>query len=161
MQTIIIEPVTYSELSEILSLQKLCYQKEGKRYNDFTIPPLTQTIEEIQSEFNTTLFLKAQLNGRIIGSVKGKVHQKTCDLGRLMVHPDYQRQGIAKRLIQELECRIQAEHVVERFELFTGELSNDNIALYQSQGYRIFKSEQFEPTKETKVVYMEKWVKSQ
>lgn len=161
MLTIIIEPATYEELAEILSLQKLCYQKEGKRYNDFTIPPLTQTIEEIQAEFTSTLFLKAQLNGRIIGSIKGKVHQNTCDLGRLMVHPDFQRQGIAKQLINRLEIMIQAQFLVERFELFTGELSFDNIALYQSQGYRIFKTEQFEPNKETKVVYMEKWVKSQ
>jgi len=39
-------------LAEILSLQKLAYQSEAKLLNDYTIQPLTQTLIELQNEFN-------------------------------------------------------------------------------------------------------------
>lgn len=36
-----------TDAEEILKLQKLAYQIEAERYNDYNIPPLKQTIEEI------------------------------------------------------------------------------------------------------------------
>ena len=89
------------DLPEILLLQKLCYQKEAKRYKDYSIPPLTQNLPEIEAEFPITTFLKLMHGAKIIGSIKGKVSGSTCEIGRLMVHPDYQRQGLGKGLIQE------------------------------------------------------------
>lgn len=44
------------DLPEILSLQKLTYRSEAEIYNDFTIQPLTQSLEEINQEFNEQLF---------------------------------------------------------------------------------------------------------
>ena len=35
----------YSDLEEILALQKLAYQSEAELYDDYTIPPLTQSLE--------------------------------------------------------------------------------------------------------------------
>jgi hypothetical protein len=35
----------------IHELQVLAYQAPARRYNDFTIPPLRQTIEELTAEF--------------------------------------------------------------------------------------------------------------
>jgi hypothetical protein len=43
-------------------------QREGERYNDFTLPPLTQTLEEIQADFQKMVFLKAVIDDKIIGS---------------------------------------------------------------------------------------------
>jgi len=50
---------TLEDAIEILVLQKLAYQSEARIYNDWTIPPLLQTAEEIQDEFSTHVFLKA------------------------------------------------------------------------------------------------------
>ena len=47
----IIKRATIADAEEILSLQKLVYESEAEIYNDFTIPPLTQTLEEIKAEF--------------------------------------------------------------------------------------------------------------
>lgn len=151
-----IELAEKKDLAEILQLQKLCYQKEANRYNDYSIPPLIQTLEEIEAEFPITTFLKLMHGAKIIGSIKGKISGSTCEIGRLMVHPDYQRQGLGKSLIQEIEkiIRQQSANKVERFELFTGEQSFDNIALYEEQGYRIYKTEPFDKAKN--IVYMEK-----
>ena len=35
---------------EILKLQKLAYQSEAERYNDYNIPPLKQTIPEVKEQ---------------------------------------------------------------------------------------------------------------
>jgi GNAT superfamily N-acetyltransferase len=155
MNNLCIELARQEDLEEILVLQKLCYRKEALRYNDFTIPPLTQTADEIRAEFPGTIFLKAILNKIIIGSIKAKIEHNTAHIGRLMVHPTYQHQGIGRFLIQTIEKVIKEHAPVQRLELFTGELSSDNIHLYESEGYRIYKKEPYDGTKN--IVYMEKY----
>jgi hypothetical protein len=61
MKQIEISRATHEDAVEILSLQKLAYQSEAQIYNDWTIPPLLQTAEEIKDEFNTHVFLKAEV----------------------------------------------------------------------------------------------------
>lgn len=58
------------DAEEILELQKLAYQSEAIIYNDWSIPPLTQTLEEIEEEFAENTFLKACDSDKIVGSVK-------------------------------------------------------------------------------------------
>ncbi len=67
----IIQKADISDAAQILSLQKLAYQSEAEIYNDCKIPPLTQTLEEVESKFTDHIFLKAVEDGRIIGSVRG------------------------------------------------------------------------------------------
>ncbi len=150
----IIEKANREDLIEILDLQHLAYQKEAKRYNDYTIPPLTQTPEEIMLEYDSALFLKLVVDDKIIGSIKGEKDLDTCHIGRLMVHPLFQGRGFGKKLIQRLEAEFTGDSDITRFELFTGEQSNDNINLYQSMGYTIFKSAPYDSDKS--MVYMEK-----
>ena len=37
------------DIDEILDLQKLAYKSEAEIYNDFTILPLTQTLEDLKA----------------------------------------------------------------------------------------------------------------
>ncbi len=69
---------TSEDTIEILDLQKLVYQSEAKIYNDWTIPPLLQTIKEIRTEFSTHIFLKAVSKRSIIGSVRAHTIGTTC-----------------------------------------------------------------------------------
>ena len=133
----IIEMATVDEAEEILSLQRLAYQSEAEIYDDFTIPPLKQTLKEIKKDFETQVFLKATLNGRIIGSVRAFLREGTCYIGRLIVHPDFQNQGIGKRLMANIEEMFKGAH---RFEIFTGHRSERNLYLYEKLGYQRFKT---------------------
>lgn len=48
---------TKKDAEEILKLQKLAYISEAKIYNDYSIPPLTQTLPEVIDELtNHRLF---------------------------------------------------------------------------------------------------------
>ena len=135
----------------ILELQKLAYQSEARLYNGLNIPPLTQTLDELRSDFTSKVFLKAQFEGKIVGSVRGYEAENTCYVERLIAHPDYQRQGIGTALMEQIEsCFEQAQ----RFELFTGHKSEGNIRLYERIGYKVFKSEKINQT--LSFVFMEK-----
>lgn len=47
-----IEKANKNDLKEILDLQYLAYETEGALYHNDAIQPLTQTLEELEEEFN-------------------------------------------------------------------------------------------------------------
>jgi ribosomal protein S18 acetylase RimI-like enzyme len=134
------DPVTICEAAvpdaaEILAIQKLAFHGLGLLYNDFTLPPLVQTLEELTRDFKTQTCLKAIYDGKIVGSVRGCTEGDTCFISRLIVHPDHQNRGIGKKLMHTVESKFNR---VSRYELFTGDKSEKNLALYTSLGYREF-----------------------
>lgn len=136
---------------EILALQKIAYQSEAQLYDDWTIPPLTETESQIKAQFEFKVFLKATREGKIVGAVRVSLDGDTCLIGRLIVHPDFRRQGIGTRLLLESETFFPS---AKRFELFTGSKSADNIRLYQKLGYQAYREEDLSP--KVRFVFMEK-----
>jgi ribosomal protein S18 acetylase RimI-like enzyme len=147
----IIEPADVNDAREILDLQKLAYRSEAAIYDDYTIRPLIQTPEEMVVDFDDNLFLRATHEGKIIGSVRGRLSRGTCFIGRLIVHPAHQGRGLGTRLMNEIEKRFPK---AERFELFTGHRSEGNLRLYTRLGYRSFKQERI--TDDLELVYLQK-----
>jgi len=147
---IAIEQATIQDAAEILRLQKRAFRIEAERYNDNTLPPLLQTLEDTKADFEHGRFLKATLKGKIIGSVKAYAKDGTCHIGRLVVHPDYQRRGIGSQLMHAIEGTFED---ADRFELFTAHRSTPALELYQAMGYQEFKREKMNTHD---LVYMEK-----
>jgi ribosomal protein S18 acetylase RimI-like enzyme len=143
-------------MQAILDLQYLAYQSEAELLNDFTIPPLKQTYNEIVQDYEQGLiFLKAtDDNGDIIGSVRAKVADKTAFIGRVIVRPDMQGQGIGTKLL----LTIEKESGVARYELFTSNRSVNNLRLYERLGYVRFKERKM--TDNLTFVYLEKYKES-
>lgn len=150
---IMFETATAEDATEILALQHLAYLSEAAIYDDYQIPPLTQTLEDTLADFRDRVVLKASIGRKIIGSVRGHESQGTCYVGKLIVNPDHQNQGLGARLMAEIET---AFGYVGRFELFTGHLSEKTLHLYQNLGYRPFRRETITPT--LTLVYLEKTV---
>lgn len=121
-------------MKEILSLQKEAYLSEAEIYDDYNIPPLQQTDAEIESEFGKGLFLKAESDGRIIGSVRAYEENDVCYIGKLIVKVDHQNLGLGTVLLEAIESRFPSAKV---FELFTGTNSKKNLHIYQKKGYLI------------------------
>ncbi|MGB9978961.1 GNAT family N-acetyltransferase [Methanobacterium sp.] len=148
----IIKKAEFSDMEEILLLQKLAYKSEAELYNDFNIPPLVQTLEEVEEEFENHVFLKVIANRKIIGSIRALlIDPKTCYIGKLIVHPDFQNQGIGTKLMKEIENIFKE---CERFELITGHKSQKNLRLYKKLGYKKFKTEKL--TENLNLVYLKK-----
>lgn len=142
---------TTEDAKEILELQKRAYLSEARITNDYTIPPLTQTIESMLSDFSRCVFLKAVEEGKILGSVKGYEENGTCYIGRLIVDDEYQNRGIGTALLRSIEKEFSD---VTRFELFTGKKSEKNLYLYHKNGYHILREEGL--NEKTSIVFMEK-----
>lgn len=121
-----------SDAENILILQKEAYASEAALYGKWDIEPLRQTLEELIAEWEEQVILKAFAGGVLVGSVRGRVQGETCYVGKLMVKPELQNQGVGKKLLLELEKQFPA---ARRFELFTGEKSLKNLHVYEKLGY--------------------------
>jgi ech hydrogenase subunit C len=165
-----------SDAPEILALQKVAYQSEAEIYGDDSLPALQQTLEDLLNDFDrrpnreaTTVlgargttgrpqddpdhvvFLKAVVNGKIIGSIRGYAIEESAYVSRLIVHPYFRGRGIGRRLLDEIE---KAFPHVQRFEANTAHQSKHNISQVEKHGYRIFKTEPCTPT--VSWVYLQK-----
>jgi ribosomal protein S18 acetylase RimI-like enzyme len=146
-----VEAATVDDAPAILTLQKLAYESEARLYNDWTIPPLTQTLESLVQEFSASVVLKAMAGDRLAGSVRARARGDVCEIGRLVVRPELQGRGIGSSLLREIEAAFDR---VVRYELFTGSRSEGNIRLYQRHGYAITRTQVISPA--LSLVFLEK-----
>ena len=145
-----ISQATYDDLPEILALQYLAYQSEAALLQNFSIPPLTQSLESVQEEFSRGTILKATEGETILGSVRAYEQDGTVFIGKLIVHPSQQGKGIGSSLLLAVEEACPAT----RYELFTSSKSERNLRLYKRLGYRRFAERQAAPG--LTFVYLEK-----
>jgi ribosomal protein S18 acetylase RimI-like enzyme len=147
-----IEKANFEDLPQILNLQKLAYLSEAKLVNNYFIQPLTQTLEELENEFekNTILKLMDNKNNEIIGSIRAYEENERVYVGKLMVHPDYQNKGFGAKLLRAIETYYENKI----FELFTSNKSKKNIKLYIKNGYKEFKREKI--SDDLEMVFLEK-----
>lgn len=63
---------------------------------------------ERQLQQPTSIYLAAESAGRLVGSVLGTHDGRKGWINRLAVDPDFQKRGIASKLVAELESRLEA-----------------------------------------------------
>ena len=143
MTGVSISAVQTADVGEILTLQRAAYVTEAQLYGDVSLPALTQTYDELRTELESSLALKAVLGHRIVGAVRARIDGRVLHIGRLTVAPDMQGHGVGTLLLTASEQ--QAAGRVERYTLFTGHLSVANIRLYQRRGYAETRREQLRP----------------
>lgn len=131
---------TSEDLLEILHLQKLAFSEVALLMDNFDLPPLQQTLEDLCKEYENNVILKyISTDGTLVGSVRGYVDSNdVCHVGKLIVHPGYQNQGIGKTLMYEIEKYFPA---CRKFVLFTGEETPNTLHLYEKVGYYIVSKE--------------------
>jgi ribosomal protein S18 acetylase RimI-like enzyme len=139
---IAITPATAADTETLLVLQQRAYQSEARLYNDWSLPPLTQSSASMREDISTMTVLKAVEKGSIIGSVRGVLRDGLCQIGRLIVAPERQSQGIGSALLDAIEARFPQ---AQAFELFTGSRSEGNLRLYRRHGYVETRRQQVAP----------------
>lgn len=150
MIDVLIERAEVDDLPDILALQHLAFISEAELFGTRDIEPLTATLDDLLQEYRKCVVFKMVYKNTIIGSVRVKTDADSVYIGKLMIHPDYQRQGLGTKLLLELEHFFPDR----RYELFTSTRSVKNIRLYEKLGYRRFKEHQV--TGELIFVYLEK-----
>jgi len=133
-------PMTTADAGEVLTLQRAAYVTEAQLYRDAFLPALTQTLEELVDEIESGGGLVLRKNGRIIGAVRTRVVGGLLHIGRLIVAPDVQGQGLGSILMNAAEGEAAATDedsplAADAAVLFTGKLSEANLRLYARRGY--------------------------
>ena len=141
----------FEDLSKILELQKLSYLSEAEIYNNYSIQPLLQTLDELEKEFEKTTILKLlDDNNEIIGSIRSYEENNRVYIGKLIVNPDCQNRGFGTKLLYAIEEIFPNK----TYELFTGSKSEKNLYLYKKLGYKEFEREMVADNLE--IIFMEK-----
>ena len=131
-----IQPVRQQDLPEILAVQKAAFEAEAQLVNDWNIPPLTQTLDELADDWRQGIMLKAvNEDGTIVGTVRGHMAPDGFYIGRLAVQPQWQGRGCGSALLEAMIARAEPNRLV----LFTSTKSERNLRLYERFGFKPFK----------------------
>jgi GNAT superfamily N-acetyltransferase len=117
---------------EVWALQHPAYQVEAALIGVADLPPLRDTIESLQTCGETFGGYRCE-SGELSGAISYEREREGCyTLCRLMVHPDYLRQGIGSLLIEHLLFELPKPSLCS----VTAEIRNmPAIALYERYGF--------------------------
>jgi GNAT superfamily N-acetyltransferase len=129
-----VRPIRPDDAGEVMTLQRAAFVQEALIYGTPNMPPLTQTLAEVEAELQVNDGCVAHLGTRMVGAVRARRDGELLLIGRLSTAPDVQGRGIGSRLLAAAE-RAGREAGSTEAELFTGSLSEANLRLYEREGY--------------------------
>ena len=84
---------------------------------------------------SSAIFLVAEDNGRIVGSILGTHDGRKGWINRLAVHPDFQRKGLARRLVAEVEQRLD-QLGIKIIACLVEDWNRSSLDFFERIGYR-------------------------
>ncbi len=136
-----IEPATHDDLEDILSVQKEAFIRIAERTGNYSLHPLTQTLDELMEEAERSFVLKAVLHGKIVGSVRASAEGSRALIKRLVVLPEEQGRGIGTALLKAAEEHYYSDDSITQYYLFTDSSDERAISFYEKLGYKPYKYE--------------------
>ena len=100
-----------------------------------SLPDRREYLETFHA-FSPDLFLVAETEGRIVGTVIGGWDGWRANIARLATHPRARRKGIAMALVKEIEKRLQAKGA-HRVYALVDRRSPPAEPFWQSAGYAV------------------------
>jgi ribosomal protein S18 acetylase RimI-like enzyme len=116
----------YENLIELWKRAGLPYKPEGRDRKDKIKKELERGI---------AIFLVAEINGKIAGSIIGTHDGRKGWINRLAVDPEYRRQGIAKKLIEEVEKKLYKEGI-EIIACLIEDWNKSSMEFFKRMGYK-------------------------
>jgi GNAT superfamily N-acetyltransferase len=134
MDDLTVRPIRPDDAGEVMTLQRAAFVQEALIYGTPEMPPLTQALEEVESELHENIGCVALDGPRMVGAVRARLDGSLLLVGRIAIAPDRAGEGIGTTLLAAVERR-GAEAGATEAELFTGSLSEANLRLYEREGY--------------------------
>lgn len=123
------------DAGELLTLQRACWVQEALANDLLDLPALHESLDDVRSwlqEWDTWVIRRA---GRLVAAARGRLEGDSWDIGRIMVAPDLQGQGLGRVLLEHLQAVAPAE--ATSYVLYTGAASARNQRLYRRAGFRL------------------------
>ena len=147
---VVLSRISPADAGEVLTVQRAAFASEALIYGTADMPPLTQTLEELRAELADAKGWVARVGPRLVGAIRYRDTDDLLLIGRIAIAPDLQGLGIGRTLLEAAERDSRASEA----ELFTGSLSEANVRLYESCGYRV--TERVEQDDGTAQLFMRK-----
>ena len=127
-----IDTTVRSVAEELNRLQRKAYQLEADLVGVDTLPPLTETTEEIIT--SNEHWIAAIADERVIGCLSFEPKMNTLNICRLYVDPQFMRQGTGSRLIERL---LQHTDGFERITVSTAKKNTPAIEFYVHHHFKV------------------------
>jgi ribosomal protein S18 acetylase RimI-like enzyme len=114
----------------VLELQRRSYAVEARLIGSDRLPPLHESLEELQACGET--FLGAYVDGQLAAVVSWKFDGATIDIHRLAVDPDSFRRGVGAALVR---AALRSEPEARRAIVQTGAANEPAKELYRGEGF--------------------------
>jgi tRNA (guanine37-N1)-methyltransferase len=129
-------PATAADAGELYTLQRACWLQELEANPGVVIPALAESLDDVVAGLEIHRTWTVRRAGRLVGSVRARLTSGGgWDVGRLMVAPDLQGQGLGRLLLEHAEAAAPAQATT--YVLFTGARSTANLRMYKKAGYRL------------------------
>jgi 8-oxo-dGTP diphosphatase len=138
-ESIVVREASAIELPKVLNIIHTAYEPyRGK----FLPAPgaLSETLEAIEGKIAKGKGFIASLNHQVVGCVLCELREGYLYFGRLAVLPNFQRRGIASKLIQQAEKYAQ-ENSLHRVQMGSRIALEGNRRLYERLGYHVIGAE--------------------
>lgn len=132
--SITIRLATEGEAGALHGLQMRAFAEEARLCRKADIPPLLETEAEILAHIRLNIAYVAELNGEIVGAVRGQPVEEGCRIRALIVEPAHQKKGIGRQLLKFIES---VNESAPRIVLTTNTLVPGNREFYERHGYHV------------------------
>jgi tRNA (guanine37-N1)-methyltransferase len=124
-----------ADAGELYVLQLACWVQEMHDNPGVPIPALDESLDDLRAWLPHWTVLVLRREGRLVAAARARREGEAWDVGRLMVAPDLQGQGLGRFLLEEIERAAPGD--VTTYSLFTGAGSARNQRMYKKAGYRL------------------------
>ncbi|CAM4383514.1 MULTISPECIES: GNAT family N-acetyltransferase [Saccharibacillus] len=132
----------HSLVEALFRLQTTAYRLEAKRIGFDEIPPLADTVDSLKRSSDTFYGYMTEA-GELVGAIAvEEEYPGELTLTRMMVDPNFFRQGIATKLIRYIFAHYPD---FKTYIVSTGSMNEPAMRLYQSFGFVPFRKEYVAP----------------
>ncbi len=124
-----------ADAPELLTLQRACWVQEALANPGAHIPALHESLEDVRQWMDEWDTYVVRRGGRLVAAVRARLDGAAWDIGRIMVAPDLQGEGIGRVLLAHIEA--VAPDPAASYVLFTGAGSERNLRMYKKAGFRL------------------------
>jgi predicted N-acetyltransferase YhbS len=126
-----IRPAAESDFDTILKVQQAAFGEYADLYE--VSAWTTETLDSIREDAKEKRILAAEADGLVVGSVRFWNVAGVCVIRLLSVRPDYQKKGVGKALMHEIERVMTDTHKIYACTMLH---TPRNIQFFSSLGYK-------------------------
>lgn len=123
----------------LLVLQRCCWVSVAINNKSLAVPALHESLDDLRAWIEQWQVYLLEVEGRIIAAIRGRARDQDWEIGRLMVAPDFEGQGLGRWLLSYCESAAPAQ--CRRYFLFTAPGNARGIEIYKRAGYLIAQSD--------------------